>query len=125
MTRVKTSICILLILIIFSIGSGIFINSKCSKLLGLAENARASAASGDYIEAGLYTEEFEECWEKLRPVAVIMIRSDRIYDISRISSRIPSLLDEESEELTAELDELKEMIYLLKTGELPLWTSIL
>lgn len=53
-----------------------------------------------------------------------MVKSDKLNEINRIASRIIPLIESGSEEISAELDELSEMISILQKGEKPLFTSV-
>lgn len=122
MTRVKTSLCILSALIILSVISGIRLNRRCEELLALTEDIRSCS---DNTEAAVEAaERFQQSWQSFRRNASVMVKSDKLYEINRIASRIIPLIESGSEEISAELDELSEMISVLQSGEKPLFTSV-
>ncbi|MBQ8297832.1 MAG: DUF4363 family protein [Ruminococcus sp.] len=125
MTRVKISAGILSLLIILSIFFGIRINRRCDELLQLTDDIRISIEKNDSSSALAAAEKLEQRWEAFRKTASIMVKSDKMTEISRINSRIIPMLENGSEEISADLDELSEMIRLLQNSETPLLTNIL
>ena len=124
MTRVKVSLWILSFLLIFSISSGIWVNLRCRDLLELSSSISLCIEDGDYDSAHDYAEKLTQTWESFRSIADIIVKNDRLSDISRVCSRLVPILEAGSDELNAELDELTELIKLLKSSELPIITSI-
>lgn len=122
MTRVKTSLCILSALIVLSIISGIRLNRRCEELLALTENIHA--CSDNSVAAAEAADRFQQSWQSFRRSASVMVKSDKLNEINRIASRIIPLIESGSEEISAELDELSEMIRVLQKGEKPLFTSV-
>lgn len=124
MTRVKISAFILGALIVLGVFSGIWVNKRCDELLALAGSVRTYSENG-YTESALKAAgELRSCWESFHRIANIMVKSDKLSEISRINARIVPLLENESDELSAELDELTEMLAALQKGEEPVFTSV-
>jgi len=124
MTRVKISACILSSLVILSIIFGFWINLKCSRLIDISNNIRICLENGDKDSAVKEAEEFGISWESFRSPASIMIKSDRLSEISRINTRIIPMIEMDSDETYADLNELTELLILLKNGEIPILTSL-
>ena len=126
MTRVKTSFCILGMLVVLCTASGIWLNGRCSELIALADEIRSctETENGDAaaVEAA---EKFQQSWQSFRIKANVIVKSDKLSEINRVAARIIPLLESGSEEISAELDELSEMLIVLQRGEKPLITSIL
>jgi len=123
-TRVKISICILLILIGASIFSGVWTYNSCDDMLEVLRSAAERVADGDIDGAIEKAEEFSEEWEAFRKKANVVVKSDKLSEAERIKSRIAKLIESGSDEIEAELSELISMLELLRDGEIPLITSI-
>ncbi len=124
MTRVKISICIISLLIALSIFFGFHISSRCQELLELTDSIKSSVSSGNTDAALEYAEELRSTWQSFRRTAGVMVKSDKLIEISRISARITPMIKADSDELDAELDELSDLISFLRTSETPDITSI-
>ncbi len=125
MTRVKTSIGILAVLIIISISTGLWVNIKCRELINQTSRTLDYCINGDTEAAEKSAAELEENIESFKKTATVIIKADKLNEIDRLCSRITPLLKSGSEEITAELEELKELLTALKDGEKPVPTSIL
>ncbi len=125
MTRVKISVGILSAMIIASILSGIWINKHCDRLIGLTEKISSAYIEGDLKSAQKTAEQLEHEWDSFRGKATMMIKSDKLSEIERLCERIIPLIENDSDEIGAELDELCGMLTALRKGELPLLTSVL
>lgn len=124
MTRVKISIFIMVVLIAASITSGVWVNSRCEKLLNTLDNIRYSFENGSTDKAADIAEELSLQWDKFRKTANVIVKSDKLSEIDRISARIAPLLESGSDEINAELDELEKMLTALQKGEMPLFSSV-
>lgn len=120
MTRFKISICILAGMIILSIFSGVWINSKCNRILEVIETIESS----DKESALESSKELEKIWKNFRKYAAVIIKNDKLSEIERIDSRIMYLIQDGSDEIGADLAELKQMVLMLRDGEKPLLTSV-
>lgn len=124
MTRIKTSIAILCLLIAVSIFSGIWINGKCKSLIELSSQAEEIFSSDEKEKAIEITKRLETEWEDFRSVAAVLIQNNKLSEIDRICARIKHLAENDSEELLSELTELQHILDLLRNGEIPKINSI-
>lgn len=124
MTRIKTSITILCLLIAVSIFSGIWINGKCKSLIELSSQAEEIFSSDEKEKAIEITKRLETEWEDFRSVAAVLIQNNKLSEIDRICARIKHLAENDSEELLSELTELQHILDLLRNGEIPKINSI-
>lgn len=125
MTRIKISAGILCTLIIVTIFSGFWISSRCNEMLGTIGEVSRFVDEKDTAGAKAAAIRLSSEWDDFRKKAGIIVKSDKLSEIDRINSRIIYLLENNSDELESELNELESMIILLKTGETPRLTSVL
>lgn len=124
MTRVKISISILSVMIIVSIFTGIWINKRCDRLITLTEEITSSYNIGNTDDAKASAEELEKHWTEFRKTANLMVKNDKLSEIERICFRILPLIEKDSDEVSAELEELSGMLIALRKGEEPVLTSV-
>lgn len=125
MTRVKISLFIMALLVVTSFFSGVYINSGCEKLLERVNAVQELSSEGDTAEAINYAQLFSREWEQFRKTASAMVKSDKLSEIDRIGARIIPLIEEQSDEVSADLKELEALLTALKNGEMPSLRSIL
>lgn len=124
MTRVKISRIILSVLVLLSVISGIWVSFRCDRLCELNEAVRSSLEAGDKEAALEKATELGESWEDFCKWAGVMLKKDRLSEISRLASRIIPMIQADSDEAFAELDEMAELLTLLRENEAPLLTSV-
>lgn len=124
MTRTKISIGIIVILILSSIFSGIWINNRCKSMIELSLQAGTLFSEGKKEQSVEVSRQIEADWENFRRYATVLIHNNKLAEIDRICARITHLAENNSEELTSELSELENMLDLLRNGEIPKVTSI-
>lgn len=120
MIRLKIAVGILLILIIFSTVSEIFINYSCEEIADKISHIEELVDS-ENVEAELEKAavKLEEAWYSFKDKAAFLARGDKLTDAEITLSRILPLIEEKSEELKAELAELKkEIMYINKSENL-------
>ena len=119
MTRVRISVGILLLLVGLSVFSGVWVDRRCSRLLRQTDSIEELYSRGDLFGAASEAERMESDWEDFRQKAKVALKNNKLTDIDRICSRIVRLTSCGSEEVTAELDELRHLLRELKSGETP------
>ncbi len=124
MTRVKTSIGIMLLLIALSLLSSLWVNSKCSAFLRDISRIEELCSEGKVDEAYRLTEDFEREWAQFRKYAAVILRSDRLTEVDRKAAGILCLMDESGGELESALSDLRHMLKTIKKCETPVFTSV-
>lgn len=124
MTRVKISICILFFVISASIFSSVWVNIKCSRLIDISQEVGTLSSAGDTSAAISAAQELSIRWEDFRTAAGTLVKSEKLSEIDRICSRIIPMLENSSDELSADLTELEVLLRNLKRGETPTLTGI-
>ncbi|MBO5105048.1 MAG: DUF4363 family protein [Ruminococcus sp.] len=125
MTRIKISIGILCLLVGISIFFGIWINSRCSYMIGEIAEIYEFLDSGDTEKAVYSAKKLDDNWNGFRKKATIMIKNNELTEIDCISSGIPYLIENDSDEAHSRLTEMRHMLEMLKGGETPSLTRIL
>ena len=124
MTRVKISGAILLLLISISVFSSIWVNRRCDDILSEINVIYYLEEMGDISGAAEKARQMNADWENFRESASVLLKYDKLVEIDRLCSRIVHLAENEEDEMTAELAELRDMLEMLKSGETPLWNSV-
>lgn len=124
MTRVKICLGILGLLVSISVFSGIWVNKRCSEMIEDISAIEECLRLGDKERAAALAEEMDGNWDSFRKKTLVLLSNDRLTEINKISLRIVYLINEDSDETTAELAELRDMTEFLKNSEIPLITSI-
>ena len=118
MIRLKISIGILAILIIFCTVSEIFINKSCDSMVEKISELESMADSENLSEElEKSVDKLEKKWDSFKSKAVFLARGDKLTDASFTLSRILPLIEEKSDELKAELSQLKSEINHIKESE--------
>lgn len=118
MIRLKISIGILAILIIFCTVSEIFINKSCDSMVEKISELESMADSENLSEElEKSVDKLEKKWDSFKSKAIFLARSDKLTDASFTLSRILPLIEEKSDELKAELSQLKSEINHIKESE--------
>ena len=125
MTRIKISMGILCLLVGISIFFGIWINSRCSYMIGEIAEICEFLDSGDTEKAVYSAKKLDDNWNGFRKKATIMIKNNELTEIDCISSGIPYLIENDSDEAHSRLTEMRHMLEMLKGGETPSLTRIL
>lgn len=118
MIRLKISIGILAILIIFCTVSEIFINKSCDSMVEKISELESMADSENLTEElEKSVDKLEKKWDSFKSKAIFLARGDKLTDASFTLSRILPLIEEKSDELKAELSQLKSEINHIKESE--------
>lgn len=124
MKRVIISCCILLAMISLGVLFNIRVSGHCEELIDLVEHTQECVSNDDNEKALEYAWEFENKWELFHNEAVFMIRGDKISEIENCYIRIIPLIEEDNDELPAELAELRNILIHTKISELPTFYNI-
>lgn len=125
MTRIKTSLMILAILLAGAVFSGVWVNLRCGALIEDSDSVRELWNSGSSAEAVDAAEKLERDWEDFRRTATVLVKNNKLAEVDRVCTRISYFARTESDELVPELIELRNMLEQLKDGETPKLTTVL
>ena len=110
MTRIKLSLAILILLFGISFGSQIWIDSKCRSITSVIAQTEELIMNGNQSKAVESAKLLSGEWEDFRKFAGIFVRRNKLTEADRLCARVRSLAENDSEELLAELSELKKLI---------------
>ena len=125
MTRVKISICLLLLLTAVSVFSGIWVNRRCSSLAEKAIAVCDAFEKNDVSAAVEAAVQLENEWEDMRVKASVLLKYDRLFEIDRIAAHASFITAERSEDVLPQMAELIHMLYILSENEIPYMNSVL
>ncbi|MDE6091886.1 MAG: DUF4363 family protein [Ruminococcus sp.] len=125
MTRIKISVGILCVLVGLSIFFGIWINSRCSYMLDEISEIYELLDSGEINQALSSAKKLDGDWDSFRKKATVMLKNNELTEVDCISSGIPYLIENNSDETYSRLMEFQHMLEMLKGGEVPTLTRIL
>lgn len=119
MARIRISLVIIMLITFGSILSTYVIRDKYSKLLTMVEHTQSLVEEGRRDEAIAEAERLMDYWGKLSNRSHFLVRSDKIADLNSSIARIKPYIEDESEELNAEIESVKGMIEWLYESEMP------
>ncbi|MDE6666325.1 MAG: DUF4363 family protein [Ruminococcus sp.] len=125
MTRIKISVGILCVLVGLSIFFGIWINNRCSYMLDEISEIYELLDSGEINQALSSAKKLDDDWDSFRKKATVMLKNNELTEVDCISSGIPYLIENNSDETYSRLMEFQHMLEMLKGGEIPTLTRIL
>ncbi|MDE6102540.1 MAG: DUF4363 family protein [Ruminococcus sp.] len=125
MTRIRISVGILCVLVGLSIFFGIWINSRCSYMLDEISEIYELLDSGEINQALSSAKKLDGDWDSFRKKATVMLKNNELTEVDCISSGIPYLIENNSDETYSRLMEFQHMLEMLKGGEVPTLTRIL
>ena len=115
--RIKISMGILALMVVFSGLSGFFVHKNCAELVSEIATIEKFVSDGDLESAEKSAKLLEKNWNRFSKAAVLFVRSDKLTEAESTVSRIIPLIQTDCDELTAELSELKSRIIHISDSE--------
>lgn len=112
MTRVRISVGIILILVEFSIFSGIWADRKKKLLTAEARQISEAFESGRTVDAREYARILSRDWEDTRKKASFFVKYDRLLELDRIAAHFEPMAESGDDELLPQIAEFIHMIEL-------------
>lgn len=81
--------------------------------------------SGEINQALSSAKKLDGDWDSFRKKATVMLKNNELTEVDCISSGIPYLIENNSDETYSRLMEFQHMLEMLKGGEIPTLTRIL
>ena len=121
MTRVKISAAILLVLIIISIVSGIWVNKCCNEMIVKTSQIAQQSMNGDTAAAQNAAVMLENDWNSFNNIASVLLRNEKLTEAERIVSRIRLMTEFDEKEIIPQTSELIRLLDTLRKGEIPIF----
>ncbi len=121
MTRVKISAAILLVLIIISIVSGIWVNKCCNEMIVKTSQIAQQSMNGDTAAAQNAAVMLENDWNNFNNIASVLLRNEKLTEAERIVSRIRLMTEFDKKEIIPQTSELIRLLDTLRKGEIPIF----
>ena len=121
MTRVKISAAILLVLIIISIVSGIWVNKCCNEMIVKTSQIAQQSMNGDIAAAQNAAVMLENDWNSFNNIASVLLRNEKLTEAERIVSRIRLMTEFDEKEIIPQTSELIRLLDTLRKGEIPIF----
>lgn len=125
MIRVKISVGIILAIVVLAITSFFSLRHSTDRVISLIDQTKYLSDSGRKTAALRCAEELEAAWDEYHTYASIFINNEKISSAENSISRIVSLVENDVDELNAELDCAKSALQWIIESEMPRWTNIL
>ena len=125
MTRIRISVGILLLLVIASMVSGIWVNIGCGRHIDTAYTVEELSSRDRQAEAVDAAKKLESDWANFRSFSAVIVKNNKLAEIDRVCTRISYYAENGSDDLVPELIELRNMLGQLRDGETPKPTTVL
>lgn len=119
MTRFRISLCVLAVLIAFSILNTCLVNKKCRKYISMLTEIKALCNDDNENAAKNTVDDLKKLWDKESHTLNLLINNDDVIEISTGISKIESLVDDCSDERDSEIDSVICIIEELRYSETP------
>lgn len=125
MSRLITSVCLILAIIAYSVCAAFVIKDENSELNEIIDSIRTQNENDDTVGAAKSADRLNEKWERFERKMSVLVKDDKLNNISTSVSRVKPYIEEANDELDAELRNITRQLDLLYRMELPLWYNIL
>ena len=125
MIRIKISIGIILVIITLGITGFFMLDRKTDRVISLIDQTKYLSDSGEKNAALECAEKLIKEWNEYHIYASIFVNNDKITMAQSSMSRIISLIEQDVDELNAELDCARSALQWIVESEIPRWTNIL
>lgn len=125
MSRIITSVCLMLAIMAYSAAAVFVIRGENSELSQIVEEVSLHNKSGDSEKASAAAERLADEWYRFERKMSVFVRDDKLNTISASVARVKPYVTEANDELEAELQNISRQLELLYRTELPTWYNIL
>ncbi len=125
MNRVIMSVCLMTIIISYSAASAFIIGHENSELLSVIDKISAYSEKGDSEKAVAAAELLSLEWYNYERKMSVLVRDEKLNNISSSVARIKPYIEEANDELDAELQNISRQLTVIYRTELPTWYNIL
>lgn len=125
MIRIKISFVIIVLIIVLGISGFFVLKQKTNDVIELIDETKAFSDSENTEKALDSVEILMEKWDKFHTYASVFINNEKISVAQSSIARLKSLIEEKSDEVSAELETAKSALKWIIESEIPRWTNIL
>ncbi|MDR0903421.1 MAG: DUF4363 family protein [Ruminococcus sp.] len=132
MKRVILSAVIIAVAIVYSIGSAAFAGASAAEIKLLADRIEAAYRtyaetedSSAYFASIELSERLEREAEKYENAVSLFVRDERLSTLEYSAARVKHLIKYGSDEVSAELESVREQVETIAESEIPYWYNIL
>ncbi|MCM1024627.1 MAG: DUF4363 family protein [Prevotella sp.] len=125
MSRVVTSVCLMLAIMAYSVFAAFVIRNENGKISAIIGEINLYEQSGDVEKASAAADRLNENWFRFERKMSVFVRDDKLNTISASVARVKPYITEANDELDAELRHISRQLELLYRAELPAWYNIL
>lgn len=125
MSRIITSVCLMLAISVYSVFAAFVIHNENDKLSQVVAEISMHNQNGDTEKTSAAAERLNDEWNKFEKKMSVFVRDDKLNIISSSVARIEPYVTEANDELEAELQNISRQLELLYRTELPTWYNIL
>jgi hypothetical protein len=132
MNRIILSAIIIIAAIAYSIGAAWFSDTSAAEIISLTN--RINALYEEYtitqnesprLDALTLAEKLEKSAEKYENAVSLFVRDDRLSTLEYSAARVKHLIRYSSDEVSAELESVREQVETIAESEIPYWYNIL
>lgn len=125
MSRIITSVCLMLAISVYSVFAAFVIRNENDKLSQIVAEISMHNQNGDTEKTSAAAERLNGEWNRFERKMSVFVRDDKLGVISASVARIEPYVTEANDELEAELQNISRQLELLYRTELPTWYNIL
>lgn len=125
MSRIITSVCLMLAIMAYSAFAAFVIRNENDELSQIVAEISMHNQNGDTEKTSAAAERLNDEWYKFERKMSVFVRDDKLNIISASVARVKPYVTEANDELEAELQNISRQLELLYRTELPTWYNIL
>lgn len=125
MTRIKTATVILIIILVLCLSSMFIIRNEIHKLQLMADDIILSVECQNKNSALENTDKIIYQWNKSFKILNPLVRGDKLITIQTSVIRIRPLIENDSDEIEAEIQGIKSALMFISENEVPYWYNVI
>lgn len=125
MKRLKISVFLLVIILILSFVQSYYVCSYSDKIIDEVKKIESLSRDKKYDEALAISRKLSKDYEKYEIFFLTTLQDEKVSELSFSFSRLTPLIEEQSDEISAETESVCEHIERIKRMEKPYWYNII
>lgn len=124
MSRLRISIALMIVILAFCIFSVCKVNKYGKELIEIIDSITYSLENNETEKALAEAKDMNVYWDKLRNKSSMLVQNEKLLSIESSLTRIVPYIENDSDELTAELEMVRKNIIWLCSSEIPYFRNI-